>query len=128
MLPDNPNALDGGVDVEHEKIKDWFQIKKYLQSLYKTLTTNLDFGQYSFVNSKYYPGNVQGQMILVNFAAANVEKDIKHLLNRVPQGYLVFQSNVACNVYQMYNTGTPWTATDIYLKSSAISNVLLFVF
>ena len=47
---------------------------------------------------------------------ANSENEIAHTLKRVPTGYLVLKVNAAGIVY---DSGTAWTDTKIYLKCNA---------
>lgn len=46
---------------------------------------------------------------------ANTEDAVSHSLKRVPTGYLILNRDKAGVVY---DSGTPWTATSIYLKCS----------
>lgn len=54
-------------------------------------------------------------------AVANTEDAVAHTLKRVPAGYLVLQRDKAGIVY---NSGTAWTATTLYLKCSAASTAI----
>ena len=70
-----------------------------------------------------YSGNLNGQWVNVTAPGANVEFAVPHNLNRVPS-YYFWNSDRACNLYQLPNTGTAWTTTNVYLKCSVASAVL----
>jgi hypothetical protein len=70
--------------------------------------------------------NLSAQIIPVTAPGANTEFAVNHTLGRIPQFYW-FNSDRACNVYQLASTGTPWTATTIYLKCSVSGAVLQLV-
>jgi hypothetical protein len=92
---------------------------------------SLDFGdstQTSLVpGANQYTGNVNGQWANVTApGAANAEFAIPHSLGRIPSFYF-FIADRACNLYQLPNTGTAWTQTNIYVKCS-VANAVLRVF
>ena len=63
---------------------------------------------------------------IADSGAANSENTVAHTLKRVPTGYLVLKINAAGVVY---DSGTVWTDTDIYLKCSvANAAITLLVF
>jgi hypothetical protein len=97
-----------------------------LQQWFQVLTTKVGFG--SFIGGTFQPDNIDGQIIQFTFTGSNTQKAIPHNLGRVPTGYIVIGTTVACNVYQLSNTGTAWTSTTIYLSCTAINTVMLFVF
>lgn len=72
-----------------------------------------------------FSDNFNSQALGVTFPVVNTELVIPHQLNRVPIGYFVTRRSAAMTVY---DSTTAWTATNIYLKSSAIGGVNLMVF
>lgn len=52
---------------------------------------------------------------------ANTSFTVAHTLKRVPTGFVVLNADRAT---QTYDAGTAWTATGIYLKTSAANCVL----
>lgn len=90
----------------------------------KAVNGGIDFGastQTAQGPGTAYSGNINGQWANVTApGGANTEFAIPHNLNRIPSFYF-FNSDVACNLYQLPNTGTAWTQTNIYVKCSAAS-------
>ena len=70
--------------------------------------------------------NIAGEFQVVSdTGVANTEFTVSHSLGAVPIGYLVIKIDKAGVVY---DSGTTWTSTDIYLKCSASNaNVTLFL-
>lgn len=121
MLPVSPSSWDVA--------NAWYGIRKYLQSIFTILTTNIEFGTYDFTTGKFFPNNICGQLINFTFTVANTEYAIPHTLNKLPTGYIVVGTDKGGKIYQLYNTGTVWTKTNIYLKCDTNTvNSLLFVF
>lgn len=54
-------------------------------------------------------------------STANTEFAITHNLGRIPTGYVLIASNPAGSLYQTPTTGTPWTKTQIFVKSTTAS-------
>ena len=54
-------------------------------------------------------------------AAANTEDAVAHTLKRVPTGFIIINRDKAGIVY---DSGTSWTATNIYLKCSAAATAV----
>jgi len=55
---------------------------------------------------------------------ANTDFAVTHNLNRVPSGFIVTNSSAPCHVY---GGGTPWTATQIFVKCDVINVLLNFM-
>lgn len=74
-----------------------------------------------------FEDNFNAQIVDVSDSGtANTEFSVAHTLKRVPIGYLIFKTNKAGVVY---DSGTTWTATAIYLKCSTANTILkIFVF
>lgn len=70
--------------------------------------------------------NLEAQLIDVSLTlAADIEFPITHNLDRVPNGFTVVKNNKSSVVY---NGGTAWTQSTIYLKSSQTNpNLTLLV-
>lgn len=84
----------------------------------------LDFGVSTQTNQgpgTAYSGNMNGQWANVTAPAGpNTQFAIPHNLNRIPSAYL-FIADRACDLYQLPDTGTAWTQTNIYVKCSVAS-------
>jgi hypothetical protein len=60
-------------------------------------------------------------------ATPDAENTIAHTIGSVPLGYIVVAQNKAGSLYQMDDTGTAWTSTNIYLKCD-VASVTFLVF
>jgi len=69
------------------------------------------------------PFNQSGSLTVADSGTANVEFSFTHHLGRTPAGFIVTKSDAACSVY---DSGTTWTTTTIYLKCDA-ANVALTI-
>ena len=72
-------------------------------------------------------GNLYGQVkIYTTNAVANNEDTVAHTLGRAPIGFLILNRDKAGVVY---DGGTAWTATNIYLKcDTASTTVTIWIF
>jgi|SRR5579864_4835708 len=94
----------------------------------QALNGGLDFGQSTETDITQATGNMKGQWVNVTApAVANTEFSIPHSLGYVPSHLPVINKDRACDVYQLPNTGTPWTATHIFVKCS-VANAVLRIF
>jgi len=59
--------------------------------------------------------NWDAYIVTVTLVAADVEQAVAHTLKRVPTGFMVLSTDKAA---QIYNGGTAWTATNIYIRSN----------
>jgi hypothetical protein len=59
--------------------------------------------------------NLNAHIITITTAGANTEVTIAHTLKRIPAGYIILGMDKAANIY---DSGTTWTATNIYIKAS----------
>jgi hypothetical protein len=63
--------------------------------------------------------NISGEFqVYTSNASANTEDTVAHGLGSVPIGYIVIKQDKASNVYE---GGTAWTSSSIYLKQSGTS-------
>lgn len=87
-------------------------------------TNASDYGQSTDTDLTTYQGNAYGQWRNVTTpAGANTEFSINHDLGRVPSDYhYILEKNGV--VYQLPDTGTPWTTTQIFVKCSVASSKL----
>lgn len=88
----------------------------YFQELQDIINGGLRFG----VNH-----NVQIISFTTN-GTANTEDTVAHTLKRVPVGFILVNSNKAAS---LYDSGTAWTATNVYLKcnvASAAVKIMVF--
>jgi hypothetical protein len=95
--------------------------------LAQKMNGGIDFGvstQTGSTAGNQYTGNMNGQWANVTAPAApNTEFAIPHTLGRIPSFYL-YNIDRAGILYQLPNTGTPWTNLNIYVKCSVASAVL----
>lgn len=94
--------------------------RQVLDQTDKILRRNVSFGDGS--NSD----NIFGVWVTVTSPVApNTQFTVNHSLGQVPVAFDVKRKNAAGDVY---DSGTPWTATQIFLKCSAASVTLtLFI-
>lgn len=61
--------------------------------------------------------NLSGEFVqFTTSGSANAENTIAHTLGSVPIGYIIIGQNKAASLYQLSDTGTAWTSSNIYLK------------
>lgn len=112
---------------QFDHIEGGFQGLSRFYNISKAVNGGIDFGSSTQTNQgpgTAYSGNMNGQWANVTApGSANTEFAIPHNLNRIPSFYFS-NANVNCVVYQLPNTGTAWTATNIYVKCSAASAIL----
>ena len=107
---------------QHEQIR---LLQDQLSKIFYLLQGRVSFGTGT--------DGVSGQNISGQFqeftsdASANTEFTVAHTVGSVPLGYLVLAQDKAGSLYQMDDTGTAWTSTNIYLKCS-VSSVKFLVF
>lgn len=90
----------------------------------QAINSGIDFGLSTETNITTYTGNMGGQWRNVTTpAGANTEFAIPHDLGRVPSHYHYIMEKDG-NIYQLPDTGTAWTTTQIFVKCSASSSKL----
>jgi hypothetical protein len=101
------------LDITDQATKEWAQrITFLLDDVFRKIA-DIPFNQ-SEKLSKSDTGN------------ANVEFSITHHLDRTPIGFILTNSDKACSVY---DSGTAWTTSLIYLKCNAANAAVeLYVF
>ena len=66
--------------------------------------------------------NISGEFqVVADSGSANTEFSITHTLGAIPIGYLVTKIS---NAGVIYDSGTTWTSSTIYLKSSAANSAV----
>jgi hypothetical protein len=103
ILTKNPQT-DFERNLEQELLRVWSKLAQIVNGGLK-FSDNFDMVTLSVADS----GN------------ADTEFTVAHTLKRVPVGYIVIKINKAAAVY---DSGTAWTATDIYLKANAANCAL----
>jgi hypothetical protein len=122
-----PSEQPGQLQNERE-----FKLRVF--NLFSEFNKGIDLGVSTQTNTNpganTYTGNLNGQWINVTApAGANTEFSVTHSLTngqgqaKIPSFYW-FISDRACRVYQLPNTGTAWTTTNVYLKCDTASAVL----
>jgi hypothetical protein len=86
------------------------------EQLYKVLKGNTSFGDGT--NTDNISG---GWYTVVTPVTPDTQFSITHNLNIVPSGYIVMSRNKAAIVY---DSGTAWTATQIFLKCNVASTTI----
>ena len=85
----------------------------------------IDFGestQTAESDGTAYSGNMNGQWANVTAPGTpNTEFAIPHNLNRIPTHYPIVIADRNATLYQLPDTGTVWTTTNIYVKCSVAS-------
>jgi len=84
----------------------------------RKLTTFLDE---TFRKVSAIPFNQSESLSVADTGNANTEFSVTHHLGRVPNGYILTKSNLACNIY---DSGTTWTTDLIYLKCDTANAVI----
>lgn len=115
---------------QFDRLESGFQGLQRVYNLTKIVNGGIDLGistqtgTGSATTQATYTGNLNGQWANVTApGVANTEFAIPHNLNRIPSWY-IFIADRSCNLYQLPNTGTAWTTTNIYLKCDTASAVL----
>lgn len=67
------------------------------------------------------PFNQSESLTVADTGTANTEFSVTHHLSRVPNGFIITKSDKACSVY---DSGTTWTNSLIYLKCDAANTAL----
>jgi len=67
------------------------------------------------------PFNQSESLTVADSGSANTEFSLTHYLGRTPAGFIVTKSDKACSVY---DSGTTWTTTTLYLKCDAANTAL----
>lgn len=95
-------------------------LRDHIEQLNKVLS-NISFGE--TVDNKDLSQNIEGWYATVTSpGVADTEFVVPHGLDRVPNGWLVLSKS---NAGVVYKGATAWTSSNIYLKDSGISDVLL---
>lgn len=95
--------------LEQELLSAWFELSELLN-------TGIRF-------SDNFDANI---LTSSDTGAANTEFSLTHTLKRVPTGFIVINNNKAGVVY---DSGTAWTVTTIYLKCDVANcNIKVLVF
>ena len=96
--------------------------KRFVEDIFKLTNRNISFGQ--TVNG--LDQNISGMMIeIADSGAANSSITLIHNLGYVPKFYDIKYSNLAT---QVFDYGTTWTTTKIFLASStAHTKLRIFV-
>ncbi len=96
-------------------IKQQFvNIKEWADKLQQMLDT-------TFRKVADIPFNQSESLTVSDTGNANTEFSVTHHLGRVPNGFIITKSDKACSVY---DSGTAWTSTTIYLKCDAANTAL----
>jgi hypothetical protein len=102
--------------------------KKVLEDLYQLIRGNITFGTgpINNVNSNDESKNIAGAWAAATTpGVVNTEFVVTHNIGRVPTGFFVVHKSGACDVY---DSGTAWTATQIFLKATVINiNLTIFI-
>jgi len=101
--------------IEDPHIKKQFtQIKQWADKLESMLDD-------TFRKIAEIPYNQSESLTVADSGTVDTEFSVTHHLGRTPAGFIVTKSDAACSVY---DSGTTWTTTTLYLKCDA-ANVAL---
>lgn len=102
-------------EIQDPHIKQQFtQVKEWATKLQQFLDT-------TFRKVAEIPFNQSESLTVADTGNADAEFSITHHLSRVPIGFIITKSDAAANIY---DSGTTWTTTTIYLKCDT-ANVAL---
>ncbi len=102
-------------DIKDPHIKYQFtQVKEWAMKLQQFLDT-------TFRKVAEIPFNQSESLTVADSGNANAEFSITHHLGRTPNGFIITKSDKACSVY---DSGTSWTTSLIYLKCDAANTAL----
>jgi hypothetical protein len=88
-----------------------------------TLNGGIDFGESTQTDPSNYTGNMNGQWVNITTPSTpNTEFAVPYFLGvqRIASFYL-YNLDRAGDLYQLPDTGTPWTNSNIYLRCSVAS-------
>lgn len=68
--------------------------------------------------------NIKAQIVDASFTATNTDTVIPHSLGRVPNGYILINSNVSTN---LYNGSVAFASGNITLKSTAVATTKILI-
>ncbi len=98
------------------------EVDRDLKRIYDCLQGRVRFGN---GNSDSNGENIDGQWkVISDTGTINTEFSLSHSLGSIPVGYLVTKINKGGVIY---DSGTAWTSTNIYLKCSA-ANATVSIF
>lgn len=108
-------------------LKDLEEVKRFVDQFCHNVV--------EVVNGKLDPLNFTGKglsllqlkvsLVNVTFDTANTEVSVAHGLGQAPRGYIATSMDIASIIY---NSGTTWTANEIFLKASVATHVDLLFF
>lgn len=109
------SRLEPSSDIKDPHIKEQFvKIKQWAEKLQQMLDS-------TFRKVASIPFNQSESLAVADSGNANTEFSVTHHLGRMPVGFIVTKSDAACSVY---DSGTTWTTTTIYLKCDAANTAL----
>lgn len=109
--------LEPSEKIEDPYIKEQFNhVKQWADKLQEMLDS-------TFRKIADIPYNQSESLTVADSGNADTEFSTTHHLGRTPAGFIVTKSDAACSVY---DSGTTWTTTTIYLKCDA-ANVAMTI-
>lgn len=96
------------------EMKDFASVKRWAEKL----TAFLDS---TFRKVADIPFNQSESLTVADTGNADTEFSITHHLGRTPNGFIITKSDKACSVY---DSGTTWTTSLIYLKCDTANTAL----
>lgn len=105
---------------QHEGLEVNLFNRQRLYNYSQAINGGIDAG-ISSQTATQYTGNLNGQWVQVTAPPTpNTEFPVVHSLGRIPSWY-IYNTDRAAIVYQLPNTGTPWTQTTVFLKCDTAS-------
>lgn len=105
-------------DTNVDRFTEWATASKYVSQLFEQIAKILSNGQ-------SIADNFDAKILTLTFTSASTDVALAHGLARVPSGYFVLKRSANMVVYDGSNA---WTATNIYLRSSAAGSITVAVF
>lgn len=94
------------------------ELQKNLDNLFRALNGRIRFGRGTDGDRGE---NIQGEFQQFTTSTADTEVTLAHTIGAIPKGYIVLWQDKAGSLYQGPSTGTAWTSSNVYLKSSGTS-------
>ena len=104
--------------------------REQIESFRKDINTDL-INLFLFTNGRVRFGdggdgdrgeNISGEFqVIADTGSADTEFVVAHSIGSVPVGYLVIKTD---NAGVIYDSGTTWTTTNVYLKSSVANSAI----
>lgn len=114
IWPSTARLLPSDEITDYHVKEQFVNVKEWADKFQQMLDT-------TFRKASDIPFNQSEALTVADSGSADTEFSVTHHLGRAPSGYIITKSDKACSVY---DSGTTWTTTLIYLKCDT-ANVAL---